>query len=633
MTTEDEGTIRVWTVHVELDVHIRKSHREGATAVKYTPLCVMSRFTANRRSGSGGNLIERALEKGAGAISRYPFLFTAMAVFGSSYVIYKTINYIQEAQQDVTVSAPGKALIAGGYLVLEYPNVGLVVSCSSRFYTTVRVLKQNHSSEANSVPSTLQIQHAKADACLLVLVLSPQFHTHFLYSFNCKTGALSLAPAEEDSAGDGRNSNEFVEKCLLLVFSFLRKALPSFKETIGKYAAAGSTLAIKLRADNDFYSQVRELRAQQLPLISSSLSLLPKFLPCPNDPVTGELFVAKTGMGSSAALTTSLVGGLLKFFGCVRLNGPTCPRHTEDRRIVHNLAQLAHAVAQGKIGSGFDVSAAVFGSQVYKRFDPRGFETCMEAANGSSVNDNVIFAAVTDQTLWAQGTVQTVALPHGLDIVMGDVCGGSSSTSMARAVLEWKKEKSELSVKVWNSLAEANLAVQEQFSLLRSCELNYSADFRAVMKHASARSADSWNGNNEISTEGQRRTLALFLETKRLFSKIRGLLKLMGTSAGVEIEPDEQSRLCDATEKLPGVLCAGVPGAGGVDAVFAIVLSPVARMAVERLWSKWHTQEDRPLPLTIAAHAAAQNTTVCPLLLHAEIDPRVSGVRTEMMSF
>lgn len=36
----------------------------------------------------------------------------------------------------------------------------------------------------------------------------------------------------------------------------------------------------------------------------------------------------------------------------------------EDRRVVHNLAQLVHANAQGKIGSGFDVAAAVYGAIV-----------------------------------------------------------------------------------------------------------------------------------------------------------------------------------------------------------------------------------------------------------------------------
>ena len=36
------------------------------------------------------------------------------------------------------VSAPGKVLIAGGYLVLDPAYSGVVVSTSSRFYTVVR---------------------------------------------------------------------------------------------------------------------------------------------------------------------------------------------------------------------------------------------------------------------------------------------------------------------------------------------------------------------------------------------------------------------------------------------------------------------------------------------------------------
>lgn len=83
----------------------------------------------------------------------------------------------------------------------------------------------------------------------------------------------------------------------------------------------------------------------------------------------GNTEVVKTGMGSSAALATSLVGALLVWFGVVRL-GAGSKNIAEDRRVLHNLAQLAHAVAQGKIGSGFDVAAAVYGTQIYKRFSP-----------------------------------------------------------------------------------------------------------------------------------------------------------------------------------------------------------------------------------------------------------------------
>lgn len=36
------------------------------------------------------------------------------------------------------VSAPGKVLITGAYLILEQPNAGLVLSTSARFYAVVK---------------------------------------------------------------------------------------------------------------------------------------------------------------------------------------------------------------------------------------------------------------------------------------------------------------------------------------------------------------------------------------------------------------------------------------------------------------------------------------------------------------
>lgn len=40
----------------------------------------------------------------------------------------------------------------------------------------------------------------------------------------------------------------------------------------------------------------------------------------------------------------------------------------------------------------------------------------------------------------------------------------------------------------------------------------------------------------------------------------------------MQIEPESQTQLLDATMGMEGVLLAGVPGAGGFDAVFAITL-------------------------------------------------------------
>lgn len=53
----------------------------------------------------------------------------------------------------------------------------------------------------------------------------------------------------------------------------------------------------------------------------------------------------------------------------------------------------------------------------------------------------------------------------------------------------------------------------------------------------------------------------------------------------LQIEPYSQTALLDATMALDGVLLAGVPGAGGFDAVFAITIGSTVRRKVESEWS------------------------------------------------
>ena len=66
-------------------------------------------------------------------------------------------------------------------------------------------------------------------------------------------------------------------------------------------------------------------------------------------------------------------------------------------------------------------------------------------------------------------------------------------------------------------------------------------------------------------------------------------MREMGVASGVEIEPPKQSALLDATLGVEGVIAAGVPGAGGYDAVFAIVVEG-REEAVEALWEEYHLQ-------------------------------------------
>lgn len=500
----------------------------------------------------------------------------------------------------VTVSSTGKVLVAGGYLVLDNPNVGLTISSSSRFYASVCALAPS-SDSTSSAPSNVP------PSALKIVVVSPQFHSRFDYIYDASNNGL------ESSSSD---SNEFVEKCLSLVLSFCNRFLgpqvflSKIQETKAMGGEGKGELWIKLRAHNDFYSQVKELQSRGLPLLSSSLETLPSFLPCPIDETTGKVSVAKTGMGSSAALTTSLVGALLEWFGVVSLSSNRDEiQSSQNKKIIHNLAQLAHAIAQGKIGSGFDVSAAVYGTQLYVRFSASGFSKCMEP-NPSS---DIVYESVMNDALWGQ-TMTPFSLPPCFDIVMGDVCGGSSSTSMAREVLKWKAENPEAPT-LWKTLGETNLLVYNAFVALNTLATRDSSLFNNVLKSLAEKRASEWpsaySGNNGGNSNGEGQIVEALLTLKAHFKKARSLLKSMGDGAGVGIEPDNQTALADATEALEGVLCAGVPGAGGNDAVFAIVISETARQRVEAMWSVWNGN----------GSSSGDNTSdsvVCPLMLRAE---------------
>jgi phosphomevalonate kinase len=514
----------------------------------------------------------------------------ALLLFGSSltlawYQRKKTPGdaCFEVTDEVLTISAPGKALVAGGYLVTVHPNVGVVIGVSSRFYTTIRMISYRG--------SALQHSAAKAlthDSSLTVYLSSPQFHCSMEYAYDIVTGEIQ----QRDGV-----TNDFVAQCLELTFAYAREHIGSdvFETLLWEQKAKG-WLGIKLRAHNDFYSQVEELRSKQLPLISESLRKVPDFNPCPQSP-EGEVRVAKTGMGSSAALTTSLVGALLEWLGIVHLAASDAATLAEDRRIVHNLAQLAHSIAQGKIGSGFDVGSATYGSIIYQRFDPSALQKCI----GKNVPSSIIYETVNDTETWCQQT-SPFTLPPGLDIVMGDVCGGSSTTSMAKKVMKWLKDKKAEATPIWNDISATNTMIHLTVQQLGLFAQSHPEAYKAATTALADSNTSTWE-SSKLALQGNL-VAKLWISLRDAFRKSRRSLKMMGERAGVGIEPDEQTALANATEEIPGVLCSGVPGAGGVDAIFAITMKDGVRDAVERMWSGWS--------------GADGSSTVCPLLLTSD---------------
>lgn len=260
----------------------------------------------------------------------------SLALFCTFPALTFFVQYVRRLQLDkskkkIRVSSPGKVLVAGGYLVLETPNIGISISITSRFYATVH---QTNDFDGRNVE---------------IIVDSPQFRKQFQYVYDLLTQELSCISKE---------ANAFIETCIRETMVYISQ----------QHHAVSKRLQIFLEADNDFYSFSEFLTKQRLPLTSASLLELPKcavpgetrmkILTCSLTYFADGEEIAKTGLGSSAALTTSLVSGLLVSFGIIQAHPHLTPH---DCRIVHNLAQIVHCKAQGKIGSGFDVATAIYG--------------------------------------------------------------------------------------------------------------------------------------------------------------------------------------------------------------------------------------------------------------------------------
>ncbi|KAL7268023.1 phosphomevalonate kinase [Rhizina undulata] len=405
------------------------------------------------------------------------------------------------------VSAPGKVLIAGGYLVLDKDYSGLVFALSARIHTV----------------STAK----EGDKKGIVVVRSPQFE-NALWEYNVSLGEEENGAIVKQIVAKGSSKNAFVETTLRYVLTYLSMTNPSLFSSF-----PSSTITIL--ADNDYYSQ------------PPSSAPPPKFNNL-NVPISGA---HKTGLGSSAALVTSLTACLLSTYSSQEIDFTT----SSSQRLVHNLAQAAHCAAQGKVGSGFDIAAAVFGSCVYHRFSPSILDAVGDA--GSTGFAGRLTGVVNSE--WDLRVEKTRVAP-GLRLVMGDVDCGSSTPGMVKKVLSWRKESSDAAKKQWDTLEELNTGLIVLLNDLQVRSKEKSEEYRAALETARSKGLGRDSGDSP--------SLDLLRQVEEKIKTIRANNRAMGEAAGVPIEPPAQTRLLDsAVEKTAGVLGGVVPGAGGYDAV------------------------------------------------------------------
>eukprot|EP01119_Soliformovum_irregulare_P007207 TRINITY_DN195_c1_g1_i1.p1 TRINITY_DN195_c1_g1~~TRINITY_DN195_c1_g1_i1.p1 ORF type:complete len:525 (-),score=77.57 TRINITY_DN195_c1_g1_i1:66-1640(-) len=441
----------------------------------------------------------------------------------------------------VCCSSPGKVLMTGGYMVLDRPNTGLVLTVNARMYCSVVPLGSD-------------------DQMDVIEVHSPQFSMMASYDVIVESKWVTLRKRDIN-----QKTNPYTERTIVFTLNFISRSVPNWRGQLAR------GLKISLVADNDFYSQRSQLEARNLPASSASLASLEKCLPV----LTSMDDLKKTGLGSSATLVSSLVGALLSYFDAVKVRSisePRSPVSNVDLRIVHNLAQICHCAAQGKIGSGFDVSSAVYGSQIYTRFSPDIIAPLLE--EGYCDPDHLVEIVKSDR--W-DNKVESFALPKGFRLLLGDPSHGSNTPNMVSKVLAWKRKTDEKGQAIIRQLISHNKKVEDLFGELSDAleQLNAADDIRSCSRI----SASEWGSLTGGTVIKKMRDI----ETE--FSNVRRHLRLMGDAADVDIEPISQTNLIDATLKVPGVFISGVPGAGGHDAIFSVLMKDSNALSqVEDLW-------------------------------------------------
>ncbi|KAK7196451.1 phosphomevalonate kinase protein [Novymonas esmeraldas] len=439
-------------------------------------------------------------------------------------------------------SAPGKVLILGGYLIVESrtpANVGISIGVNARF--TTRLLRSH---AGGGAPATTTVH-----------VNSPQFHQSYCFVADTSTpGSVAVRQTEGPESA-------FIFYAVL--FSV------AAAQSLG--GCTDGEVWLELLADNDFYSQRNYLRAQGKDVNVTSLRALP-----PHLPLVGA--VSKTGLGSSAAMTTSLVACLCHHFHAAG----------SSQEYVHRIAQIAHSVTQGKIGSGFDVYTAVYGTCAYRRFPASRVSMMMDGAQQpTTVHVAALAQCVDMEEVWVPH--EPFRLPPGVKLVLGDVHqGGSSTPGMVAKIMAWRKAVADTPDNLWEQLRVGNE--------------EYIAALRRMIDEAAARPdtyaaamADLQQVPSLPSYEKDDDVVKCIVGAARCAARSRALLRDMGVAADVKVEPTELRGLLDDTAVLPGVFAVGCPGAGGYDAVFALVLGDACAAAVETFWERYASMSVCPL--------------------------------------
>jgi len=231
----------------------------------------------------------------------------------------------------------------------------------------------------------------------------------------------------------------------------------------------------------------------------------------------------KLGLGFSAASTVAVIVAILTF-------------HQKNlaREEIFKLSALSHYLVQGKIGSGFDIAASVFGGIfVYRRFDP----VWLEEQIGKEKNISKII-----KKPWPNFYIHRLNRPKNLNLLIGWT-GKSALTSQLIKKFQIWREKNQSEYK--RLMFGIGKLVKE---LIRVWKLGRKEKILELIKR------------NEI------------------------LLKEFGEKSKLELETKKIKKLVEIAEKFGGA--GKLSGAGSGDCGIAICLNKKNSKKVKIEWKK-----------------------------------------------
>lgn len=401
-------------------------------------------------------------------------------------------------------SAPGKALIAGGYLVLRPGYKAYVVALSARMHAVVRS------------------GYDKSQTGVKLIVTSSQFNgDRWIYIANEDSGYNVLR-----SAG---SNNVFIERVLFNLLNYYYK-----KGSVGE--TSDNIIEVDIYSDAGYHSQsasiVKRNSYKQFNYHDSSITDVPK-----------------TGLGSSAGLVTVLVTAISSVYDAhFNLSSE------KQLKKLHNLAQISHCQAQGKIGSGFDVAAAVYGSIMYQRFDSSIISDLPPTSNKNEYGTHLV--KVIDDIDW-KVTTNSVRLPEDFRLIMGDVANGSETVKLVTTVNKWYDDNFPRSKSVFDEINRGNMLMIECLQKLQEFRDKDFENYKTMIEQLDDKSTC-------------KQGFYIVDQIREAVDIIRSNFRLITKESGADIEPEVQSRLLDACMNLESVLTGVIPGAGGYDAIALI---------------------------------------------------------------